>query len=446
MCSILITNKNLKDRFDKVNKYLKLRGPDETSIITRNNISFVHNLLAMTGDFTTQPFIDDDIICLFNGEIYNYQSFGDFSSDGECLIPLYKEYQFEFIKHLDGEFAICLFDFKKNIILLSSDVFATKPLWFSFEENNIGIASYDSALKLLGFKETTKLPANTTIIKSLNNLADTQRIQSVYDFNLKQYKNSFDDWTQAFKDAIRKRYITSHQKVFIGLSSGYDSGAICCELLQQGVDFHAYSSKGYENLPILEARHELIKNSFAKGFIFQATGSDRAFASNHLRDYVEDFPYHISSSSSNYREYGSVRGDDGSNALAVICDMAKNNDRKIYISGQGADEITSDYGFQGRKIFNHSNFGGLFPENLKDIFPWNSFYGSSQLSYLMKEEYVSGSFGLEGRYPYLDKNVVQEFLNLDHHLKNEKYKAPIFNYLTEHQFPTQENEKRGFSL
>ena len=64
----------------------------------------------------------------------------------------------------------------------------------------------------------------------------------------------------------------------------------------------------------------------------------------------------------------------------------------------------------------------------------------------MKEEYVSGSFGLEGRYPYLDKNVVQEFLSLDHRLKNSKYKAPIFNYLTEHGFPVQENEKRGFSL
>ena len=445
MCSILVTSKPL-EQFEEINKYLQLRGPDLTNKESINGLNFVHNLLHMTGDMKKQPFVKDDIVCLFNGEIYNYKSFGDYSTDGECLIPMYEEYGTNFIQHLDGEFCVCLVDFKKDIILLSSDVFATKPLWFSFEENEIGVASYDSALKSLGFKETTKLPANTTIINKLSDLPHTQWSQSVYDFDLTQNKKSFDGWTQAFKDAIKKRYTTSHQKVFIGLSSGYDSGAICCELLQQGVDFHAYSSKGHENLPILEARHELIKSSPAEGFIFQGTESDREFASNHLKKYVEDFPYRISSSSSDYKEYGSVRGDAGSNALSVICNMAKNNDRKIYISGQGADEITSDYGFAGRKIFHHSNFGGLFPENLETIFPWNSFYGSSQLSYLMKEEYVSGSFGLEGRYPYLDKKVVQEFLNLDHHLKNEKYKAPIFNYLTEHQFPTQENEKRGFSL
>lgn len=445
MCSILVTSKPLSD-FEDINKYLQLRGPDLTNKEVVNGLTFVHNLLHMTGDMKKQPFISDGVVCLFNGEIYNYKSFGDYSTDGECLLPLYEEHGTDFVKRLDGEFCICLVDFKKDILLLSSDVFATKPLWFSFEENEIGVASYDSALKSLGFKNTTKLSANTTIIKKISDLTRTQWNQSVYDFDLQQHKKSFDDWTQAFKDAIKKRYTTSHQKVFIGLSSGYDSGAIACELLQQGVDFHAYSSKGHENLPILYDRHELIKNSPAEGFIFQATASDREFASNHLKECVEDFPYQISSSSSDYKEFGSVRGDDGSNALSVICNMAKTNDRKIYISGQGADEITSDYGFQGRKIFNHSNFGGLFPEDLKDIFPWNSFYGSSQLSYLMKEEYISGSFGLEGRYPYLDKKVVQEFLALAPALKNAKYKAPLFNYLTEHKFPMQENEKRGFSL
>ncbi len=445
MCSILVTTKPLSD-FEEVNKYLKLRGPDLTNKISINNINFVHNLLHMTGEKQQQPFIDEDVVCLFNGEIYNYKSFGDFSTDGECLIPLYKEYGANFVQHLDGEYCVCLIDFKNDLLLISSDVFSTKPIWYSFEQDHFGIASYESALKMLGFESPTKLKANTTETRKLSSFLKTLTTHPVYEFDLKQYKTSFDDWTSAFQEAIRKRYATSHQKVFIGLSSGYDSGAICCELLRQGVDFHAYSSEGYENMSVLTARHKLLNDSIAKGFVFRASHEDKVFAANHLKTNVEDFPYRISSSSSGYKEYGSVRGDAGSNALAVICNMAKENDRKIYISGQGADEITSDYGFAGRKKFQHSNFGGLFPENLKEIFPWNSFYESSQLSYLMKEEYISGSFGLEGRYPYLDKDVVQEFLNLDHHLKNGKYKAPIFNYLTEHQFPTQENEKRGFSL
>jgi len=445
MCSILATNlSNFK--LNDVNRYLQLRGPDLTNQVSMNGITFVHNLLHMTGVMKEQPFSENDIVCLFNGEIYNYKSFGDYSTDGECLIPLYKEYGTQFITHLDGEFCICLVDFKNDVLVMSTDTFSTKPLWYCFENNQFGIASYESALRLLGFNNPKKLQANTTMIRSLSNIQNSVKTQELYKFNLSQNKKSFDGWTSAFKDSIKKRYVTSHQKVFIGLSSGYDSGAICCELLNQNVDFHAYSSEGVENLDILRARHNLLKNSSAKGFLFRANQEDRDFATKHLRMNVEDFQYRISSSSSDYKEFGSVRQDAGSNALSVICNMAKSNDRKIYISGQGADEITSDYGFQGRKIFQHSNFGGLFPERLEDIFPWNSFYDSSQLSYLMKEEYISGSFGLEGRYPYLDRNVVQEFLNLDYRLKNSKYKAPLFNYLTEHSFPIQENEKRGFTL
>jgi asparagine synthetase B (glutamine-hydrolysing) len=38
-----------------------------------------------------------------------------YSSDGQCLIPLYKRYGNKFPKYLDGEFAIVLFDFRNNI-------------------------------------------------------------------------------------------------------------------------------------------------------------------------------------------------------------------------------------------------------------------------------------------------------------------------------------------
>ena len=93
---------------------------------------------------------------------------------------------------------------------------------------------------------------------------------------------------------------------------------------------------------------------------------------------------------------------------------------------------------------NHSNFGGKFPEDLKTIFPWASFYGSTLESYLAKEEYVGGSFGIEMRYPFLDKDVVQEFLWLHHSLKNQEYKAPIDYYFKQNNFPFAKQEKRGF--
>ena len=84
MCSFIFTEKKVNN-LDMVNFYTKFRGPDKTNSETINGLTFIHNLLSITGEFTIQPFIDNDIICLYNGEIYDY---GDYNSDGESLISV----------------------------------------------------------------------------------------------------------------------------------------------------------------------------------------------------------------------------------------------------------------------------------------------------------------------------------------------------------------------
>ena len=130
--------------------------------------------------------------------------------------------------------------------------------------------------------------------------------------------------------------------------------------------------------------------------------------------------------------------------MGAICNRANRAGYRIYLSGQGADEIISDYGFNGYKIYDHSSFGGYFPNNLEGFFPWHSFYDGTQIQYLNKEEYVAGSYGIETRYPFLDKQVVQEFLWLNSSLKNKKYKAPIDEYLSKNNYPFQKGAKTGF--
>jgi hypothetical protein len=124
--------------------------------------------------------------------------------------------------------------------------------------------------------------------------------------------------------------------------------------------------------------------------------------------------------------------------------LAKAQDQKIYLSGSGADEIFSDYGFNGVKFYNHSTIGGHFPDDLSTVFPWKNFFRNTQRAYLMKEEHVAGAYGIEGRYPFLDKQVVQEFLWLSADLKNSEYKSPLAFYLKTNNFPFEENQKTGF--
>lgn len=432
MCGFGVSNiKHLQ----KVNSKCQVRGPDLTSSKIINDIEFLHNLLHITGEKIPQPFIKNDIACVFNGEIYNFRSFGNYKSDGEAIIDVYLNQGDTFVSFLDGEFAICLIDFKKNKIIIANDVFACKPLWYEFKNLNFCIASYNSQLQGLGFTNGKKLKSNTTLIYDLKSFKLLNEFSNIK-FDINQHKNSFDDWLKAFSNSIKKRTSNTDKGMFVGMSSGYDSGAIACELELQRVNFKAYSIVNNENSNVLNARINLISNTEA----FTLSPEEFEKWKHELKQNCEDFCYQ------DYFFDYNIKKDQASVGLASICHRANTENRRIYFSGQGADEIISDYGFGGKKIYKHSSFGGLFPEDLKGFFPWHSFWDGTQVQYLNKEEYVAGHFGIETRYPFLDKDLVQEFLWLSPKLKNSKYKSCLDEYLKINSFPYQPSEKRGFHV
>ncbi len=432
MCGFGVSNKT---GLDKVNAFCRKRGPDLTNIKQINDIFFLHNLLHITGDVTPQPFIKDNIACVFNGEIYNYKKFGNYSRDGHCIIDVYKNAGDDFVKQFDGEFALCLIDFERRKIIIAVDTFSCKPLWYQFDDRNFCVASYNSQLQGLGFVNGVKLKSNTTQIYNL----DSKKLIGYYNnrtFDINQHKKTYDDWISAFTASIKKRTANTTQGMFIGMSSGYDSGAIACELTKQNVPFKAYSVLNNENNDILQKRFDQVK--LTEKFVLSETEFN--FWKMELKNNCENFVY-----GDGKRSYD-IKQDQASYGLSSICSRANKENRKIYFSGQGADEIISDYGFGGKKIYKHSGFGGLFPKDLNGFFPWHSFYDGTQVQYLNKEEYVAGHFGIETRYPFLDNDLVQEFLWLDSDLKNAKYKSCLDEYLQQNNFPFEPREKRGFHV
>jgi asparagine synthetase B (glutamine-hydrolysing) len=282
------------------------------------------------------------------------------------------------------------------------------------------------------------MPANTTHIYDLN----TFKLKSkhrVYTFDLTQHKNSFDDFHSAFSHAIKERCYNTREHVCIGLSSGYDSGMLCCELIKQNIPFKCYSVVGSENRNILEKRYELI-NGKCELEVVNITNEMRNSAHNWLLQNTEEWKYTICTSQSLYNEFDlSLWDDNGSNNLSAICCLANRDKKKIFLSGGGADEM---YDYGGK--YKHSNFNGVFPSDLSTIFPWKSVFNSSMESYLMKDEVVCGSYGIEGRYGFISKNLWQEFLWLSVELKNKCYKSAIHDYLEKNNFPFQPNQKIGF--
>ena len=443
MCSFIVTNIAInKDQIEKANKFAVSRGPDATNVFNDklSNITWVHNLLHITGEKTVQPFINDNLVATFNGQIYKYKSFiSDAKSDGYCIKEAYEN---NAIHELDGEFAIIIHDKNKNIINVISDTFSTKPCWISIKSDKFAISSYRSSNISLGFdsSNTFKTKPNTHYIIDLKNNNVTEKI--IYKFDIIQDVNSFDNWCNLFDRSVKKRIENTNEMFFVGLSSGYDSGCIVSSLKKHNAKFTTYSVRAAESLKILEKRHDMLDENRKHLFHMSQKEYD-----DHKKYIQVNAEFYESDYVMNGRKY-IVQNDKGSVGTSFICKHAKLGGYKIYMSGHGSDEIYSDYGFLGYPIpgFEHCDIAGYYPEDLSDCFPWKNFNGYRMIDFAYKDESVGGSYGIEVRYPFLDRSLVQEFLKIDNKLKNKNYKSPLHHYLKNNNYPFLEGpaHKVGF--
>lgn len=438
------------------NTFAKQRGPDYTGslqFVDRHGYTctFLHNLLDISGFAVRQPLTDgcdgNRTVLLFNGEIYNYSVVSNSVTDTECLIPLSRRFGDAFCGVLDGEFAVVVYNELMQQLQISVDPFLTKPLFIgrSSDPAEVGVATCATSLAAVGLDRIEMVAPNslTTLLLAADKIEILLKVPAV-NFDLHQDSESYDEWIQAFLRSVRKRATHGAQPVCVFLSSGYDSGAICLALNLLGIPYTTFSILGQESNEIIAARCRLNEQAVnAQSVIYEGLSPVAVQSiSDDIRHRVEPFQY--------YHEdrpgwVCPVWEDGGAIGAWFLAEQARLRGCLVNLSGSGADEIYSDYGFGGRKFYPHSEFGGLYPQSLEGFFPWRKFYGDTQRSYLFKDEYILGRFGVEGRYPFLDQGVVQHFLRLTPDLKNARYKAPIAVFLERHGYPFEESVKRGFS-
>ncbi|KAF9893626.1 hypothetical protein FE257_010938 [Aspergillus nanangensis] len=105
--------------------------------------------LSSDGD---QPFIDseDGIYAVVNGELYGHERYhrelaNEYrfkgNSDCEIVIALYKHYGLSFLHHLRGEFALVLWDAKRERLFAARDRYGIKSLYYTIQENRLLVAT-----------------------------------------------------------------------------------------------------------------------------------------------------------------------------------------------------------------------------------------------------------------------------------------------------------------
>ncbi|TNE52645.1 MAG: asparagine synthase (glutamine-hydrolyzing) [Bacteroidetes bacterium] len=95
-------------------------------------------------------------ILTVNGEFYDYKRIRTnlrlegfrftTKSDSEIALPLYEKHGLDFVEHLRGEFAVALFDQKRQQLILIRDRFGIKPLFYHIGREGV---FYGSEIKAL---------------------------------------------------------------------------------------------------------------------------------------------------------------------------------------------------------------------------------------------------------------------------------------------------------
>jgi asparagine synthase (glutamine-hydrolysing) len=165
-----------RSTLDQMTDALTHRGPDDRGIYY--SVNDVNSTISTRGKIPSvalgfrrlsiidlasghQPLGNEDgsIQIVFNGEIYNYRELRRrlegsghrfaTESDTETIVHLYEDLGVECFSHLNGMFAIAIWDSRKNQLVLARDRMGKKPLYYAIQGGRLVFASELKSLMCL---------------------------------------------------------------------------------------------------------------------------------------------------------------------------------------------------------------------------------------------------------------------------------------------------------
>lgn len=237
MCSIMGFTKQQEDlekMMECFNRSIS-RGPDMSRTLKTGDGMLCFHRLAIMGlnESGMQPFLYDGDAVVCNGELYGFRTMKDklaekytFVSESDCeiLLPMYREYGLEMFKLLDAEFALILYDAKKDTFIAARDPIGIRPLFYGYlHDGSIVFAS--EAKNLVGLcKEITAFPPG-------HYYADGEFVRycdltSVETFASDDLEGTCTKIRELLVNGIEKRLDADAPLGFL-LSGGLDSSLVC---------------------------------------------------------------------------------------------------------------------------------------------------------------------------------------------------------------------------
>ena len=145
---------------EKMRDTLAHRGPNDATFEEVDGwVALAHRRLSILDiEGARQPLRSEsgDIVCIFNGEIYNFAELRTrlraldhvfaTNGDGEVIVHGYEQWGEDIFAMLEGMFTIVLVDRTRRITYLARDRFGIKPLFYEHTGNQVRAASELKAL------------------------------------------------------------------------------------------------------------------------------------------------------------------------------------------------------------------------------------------------------------------------------------------------------------
>ena len=434
---------------------LKHRGPDNQGYYfdKKNGVFLGHTRLSIIdlSEKSNQPFIKDNLVIAYNGEVYNYKEIKDdlddqnFStnSDTEVLLSLWKQSKIQGLRKIDGMFAFAIYDNKE--LFIGTDYFGEKPIYYVNDDNGFYFSSEPKVLVEFlnleaslsnseleefislgfilspgtGFVKLKVLERNTLIKVGYKNNLESSKIfliEDIADVNKKMVltDQDYNEFKDIFLRSLKRRLI-SDVPLGILLSSGLDSTLIAACMVKEfnlkPLTFTASFEDGVDEAPAVKKITEYLG---LKNIEISST------ANNDWKDLDQ-----------NTLNLYTVLNDNISGIYTKqICDVAKKH-IKVGLTGIGGDELFYGYNtydfvnkydflYSNSKIFKKisSKLSKLFKNkkinNLNNVIFNNNYHNyiaskNREIGRLINNGYLSLS-----NYPIiLEENIINYIRNFD---------------------------------
>ncbi|MDY2587084.1 asparagine synthase (glutamine-hydrolyzing) [Winogradskyella aquimaris] len=362
---------NLSKHITAMNNKLSHRGPDDNGfwIDESEKLALGQTRLSIL-DLSSaghQPMHDLSVnnTITYNGEIFNYKLLNErflkhekfnSHSDTETLLKLYKKFGIEMLKHLNGMFAFALWDSEKEELILARDRSGKKPLYYTQMNGHFLFSSELKALfeipwvkkeidgrVLYDFLTFNSVPTPNTMFKDIFKfkpghcmVVGKDGIKAYESFNDLKYKKlnftsekELEDLVyNKLEESVKLRMI-SDVPVGAFLSGGVDSSAIVALMRQNTPNEIKTFTIGFEDQPDyneLKYADKISKRYNTNHFVKTVTPND-------LLEFIPKIT----------DIYDEPQADTTAIPIYFISQLAKEENIKVVLNGDGPDELFSGY-------------------------------------------------------------------------------------------------------